>query len=239
MRLLLLLLLLSTSAYADNASSFLHGICKQGLLKEKMAAAEATRFCACVVDDAVPRLTPSQRRTVDDAKVALERGQAIAAERFASSGVRDLVVAGQARCEAAFYPPSAPINIAAGTLQLTLRCEDESKKPEALIYGKAMVLLSKADLKGLDARMMKDNARPEYAKVILKVDGSAPKTERWEIDLTGQIVTPPNSAALVDQLRTATILSVSIERGTKKYAADFSLSGKIPTRWAPCGGIGR
>lgn len=236
---LLLLMLFSSFALADSPASFLHGVCKQGLMKEKMAAAEAARFCACVTEDVVPRLSQIQRRTLDEAKFALDRGQAFVPERFASSGVRDLVVAGQARCEAAFYPPSAPISIVAGGLHLTLRCEDESKKPEVLIYGKGMALLSKAELNTLSARLMKDNARLEYAKVTLKIDGSVPRIERWEIDLTGEIVAPPNSVAFIDQLRTATTLSVIIERGAKKFRADFPVSARIPARWAPCSGVGR
>jgi hypothetical protein len=239
MRIFFLLVLLANSAVADNAASFLHGICKQGLLKEQMASAEATRFCTCLVEDVAVRLNQSQRRTIDEVKVALDRGQAIAPDRFASSGVRDLIVAGQARCEAAFYPPSAPISVSGGALQLNLRCDDEFKKPEAVIFGNGMALLSKADLKALDARIAKEDATPDYARVILKIDSDAPKTERWEIDMTGEAVSPPNAALLIDRLRTATALSVSIERGSKRYKGTFLISGKIPARWVPCGGIGR
>ncbi len=238
MRVLLILALLSTSSYADNASSFLGDICRQGLMKERMGAAEAARFCSCVVEDVVPRLNQRQKRTIDEAKVALDRGQAISPESFALSGVRDLVVAGQARCQAAFYPPAAPITITGGPLQLTLRCEDESRKPKAVIYGRGMALLSKADQKAISARMMKGEAQPQYAIVTLQIDSDVPKIEKWEIDLTGEIVAPQNSASLVNRLRKASSLNVSIERGARKFSANFPLSG-IPARWAPCGGVGR
>ncbi len=239
MRVLLILALLSTSSYADNASSFLGDICRQGLLKERMAAAEATRFCSCVVEDVAPKLNQSQKRTIDEAKVALDRGQAISPERFASSGVRALVVAGQARCEAAFYPPSAPITITSGSLQLTLRCDDESRKQQAFIYGRGMALLSNADQKAMGALMMKGSGQPLYANVTLQIDSDAPKAEKWEIDLTGEIVAPQNSVSLIGRLRKASSLSVAIDRGPKKFSANFPVSGRIPARWAPCGSVGR
>ncbi|MES2947748.1 MAG: hypothetical protein V4858_04320 [Pseudomonadota bacterium] len=151
--------------------------------------------------------------------------------------MRDLVVAGQARCEAAFYPPSAPINIVSGPLQLTLRCEEESRQPQAFVYRSGMALLSKAEQRNLDQRMLKGNFDPEYAKVTTVIDGRAPKTENWEIDLTGEIVSPQNSAQFIDQLRAAATMSLSIERGVKREAGTFQVRGKIPSRWAPCGGV--
>lgn len=239
LRILIALMFLSTSVSADDASTFLDQVCKQGFTKTTMPRAEADRFCACLVEDVAPRLSASQRRTLTDTKALLAQGRSSASERLASSGVRELVVAGEARCEAAFYPPSAPINISGGPLQLTLRCEDESKKPEAFVYGRGMALLSKAEQRTVDARMMKGNFEPEYAQVIFRIDGESQRTEKWEIDLTGEIVAPPNPALLIDRLRTASSMNVVIERGPRKYSGSFSISGKIPARWAPCGGVSR
>ena len=236
---LVALMFLATSVSADDASTFLDHVCKQGFRKTTMPGPEAARFCACVLEEVVPKLSASQRQTLTDAKVSIAQGRSPSPERLASSGVRELVVTGEARCEAAFYPPSAPINIGSGSLQLTLRCEDESKNPEAFVYGRGMALLSKAEQRAFDERMMKDNFQPEYAKVILRIDGESPRTEKWEIDLTGEIAAPPNSAMLIDRLRTASSMSVAIERGPKKYFGSFSISGKIPARWAPCGGVSR
>lgn len=211
----------------------------QGFSKTTMPQAEASRFCSCVRDEVVPELNQEQRRTLAAAQADVARGRVPSAERIAASGVRDLVVAGQARCQAAFYPPSAPINIKADELQLTLRCEDETKTPEAFIYRRGMSLLNKAELRALDARMMKDNFQPEYAKVTTVIDGGPAKTERWEIDLTGEIVAPPNSAQLIERLRTASTFSAFIERGPNRYAGVFRVAGKIPARWLPCGGVSR
>ena len=235
----LLLLVASPSAFADDAALFLTRLCAQGFTKTTMPAAEAARFCACVRDEVVPQLSREQRLVLSAAQSDLSLGRTPSAERLASSGVRDLVVAGQASCQAAFYPPSAPINIKSGELQLTLRCEDETKTPEAFIYRRGMALLSKAELSALDARMMKDNFEPEFAKVTASIDSAPAKSERWEIDLTGEIVAPPNSAQLIDRLRTASTLAVTIERGAKRFTGNFQLTGKIPARWLPCGGVSR
>ena len=235
----LLLLVASPSAFADAAALFLSHLCAQGFTKTTMPAAEAARFCACVRDEVVPQLSQEQRLVLSAAQSDLSRGRTPSVERLASSGVRDLVVAGQASCQAAFYPPSAPINIKSGELQLTLRCEYETKTPEAFIYRRGMALLSKAELSALDARMMKDNFEPEFAKVTASIDSAPAKSERWEIDLSGEIVAPPNSAQLIDRLRTASILAVTIERGAKRYSGRFQLTGKIPARWLPCGGVSR
>ena len=239
MRALLLLALLSTSAVADEYSELLDQICRQGFKKTSMPAAEANRFCSCVIEDVQPRLNAIQRTVLRDTKSAIANKTSPPTERMASSGLRDLVVSGQARCEAAFYPPSAPINIVSGQLHLTLRCEDESKKPEAFIYRRGMELLSKADMKALDARLMKDDATPEYAIVDIRIDSDTIRKEKWEIDMTGEIVSSPNSATLIDRLRTANSMDVSIKRGSKKYSAAFVITGKIPARWAPCGGVSR
>ena len=235
----LILLLACQSVLADDAAQFLDRICLQGFTNTTMPPAEAARFCACVRDEVVPQLNGDQRRALATAPSDLQRGRTPSVDRIAASGVRELVIAGQASCQAAFYPPSAPIKIKAGELQLTLRCEEETKTPEAFIYRRGMSLLSKAELKALDARMMRDNFEPEYAKVTTSVNGGPPKLERWEIDLTGEIVAPPNSSQLIDRLRTASTLTVNIEHGAKRFAGDFQLAGKIPARWLPCGGVKR
>ena len=235
----LLSLLVFQQALADEASQFLDFVCMQGFSKTTMPQAEAARFCSCVREEVVPGLNQEQRRTLAAAQANLARGRVPSADRIASSGVRDLVIAGQARCEAAFYPPSAPINIKAGELQLTLRCEDETNTPEAFIR-RGMSLLSKAELSALDDRMMKGDFEPEYAKVTTIIDGGSAKAERWEIvDMSGEIVAPPNSAQLIEHLRSASTFSASIERGSNRYAGIFQLAGKIPARWLPCGGVSR
>jgi hypothetical protein len=239
MRLLLPLLLFANSAVADESARFLDSSCLQGFAKTSMPKGEAARFCTCVTEDVAPRLSGEQRRTLAALQAEAARGRNPPVERLATSGVRDLVVAGQARCEAAFYPPSSPINIAAGSLQLTLRCEDETKKPEAFVYGRGMALLSKAEMRAIDQRMMKGRHEPAYATVVTAIDGGRSKVEKWEIDLTGEIISPPNASALIEQLRNASSVSVAIERGAKRHAAAFTLSGNIPARWAPCGGVGK
>lgn len=239
MRVLALLLLVPATVLADEAVIFLDSICMHGFAKTTMSRDEASRFCGCVRDEVVSSLTQNQRHIIESVQSELRQGRGPSADRFASSGVRELVVAGQARCEAAFYPPSAPISIKSGALQLMLRCDGETKVPEAFIYGKGVALLSKAEQRAVDERMMKDNFEPEYAKVTTSFDGSPLKTERWEIDLTGQIVTPPNSAQLIERLRTTSNVSVTVERGAKLYSGVFDLRSKIPARWTPCGGVGR
>ncbi len=237
--LIFLILLISVPVAADESAQFLDFLCQRGFARTTMPKDEALRFCACVRDDVTQRLSTEQRRTIAGIQDDLVRKNVSSVELLASSGVRDLVVAGQARCEASFYPPSAAINISGGSLQLTLRCENETKKPEAFVYVRGMALLTKAEQQAVNKRMMKSEFKSEYAKVTTAIDGGSPKKENWEIDLTGEIVSPPNSAQLIDRLRPAEKMSVTIERGEKRYAGTLQIRGKIPARWAPCGGVGK
>src|SRR6266567_2032450 len=160
---LVLLLLCVGSAKADEASQFLDKLCVQGFGKTSMPKADAVRFCACVIEDVIPRLSGEQRRVVAAAKADHDSGRAPSPERLVVSGVRDLVVAGQARCEAAYYPPTKPINVTTGALELTLRCNLDTRAPETFVYSRGMALLSKAELRALDQRMMNGTFDPEYA----------------------------------------------------------------------------
>jgi hypothetical protein len=225
--------------WADPATKFLDALCLRGFQTTTMPKSEAERFCTCMRADIAPRLTHEQRGALVGAQVDVDGGRSPSAQRLASTGVRDLVVAAQARCEASFYPPSEPINISAGALQLTLRCEQETRAPEAFVYVKGGALLSKAEMLAADQRMMKGDVDPQYAQVLQKLDGTQSKAERWEIDLTGEIVSPPSAAELIARLRVASSYEVIIQRGQKRFAASIPVSGRIPPRWAPCGGVGR
>lgn len=159
-------------------------------------------------------------------------------DRFSSSGVRDLVVAAQARCEAAFYPPSAPISIASGSLYLTLRCGPDTGAPEAFIYVRNGALLSRSEIDVATKQMMKGNFGSEFAQVDQKIDGSSRKAELWDIDpFSGQFVSPPIAANLIALLRASNTYEVVIQRGRQRYAGTFQLTGRIPPRWVPCGGV--
>ena len=237
MRALAILFLLPIAAMADEASSFLNYVCMKGFTDSIMPRDEAVRFCGCIRDEVVPRLTLHQRRLVQSAEVALRQGLLPPADQFASSGIRELVVAGQARCEAAFYPPASPINVRSGALHLTLRCEDETKAPEAFIYISG--LLTEEEVQAMNERFMKDDFEPEYARVATSFDGSPGNTERWDIDLSGEFIAPANPAQLIERLRTTSSFGVTLVRGTKRYSGVFDLRSKIPARWTPCGGVGR
>lgn len=233
----LLMFFFAPLALADADIEFLGTICLKGFEKTSMPRDEAARFCKCVQDDIRPQLNARQRTAIRDARSKLERGQKIPDDYFIGSGVRDLVVAGQARCETAFYPPSQPITLKSGKLEMTLRCEGDSQGPEIFIYIRDGQLLTKKEHDNITERMMKDNFDPEYAKVSVKINARPPRTELWEIDITGQIVAPPKSHNLLVELRTATSLEVNISRGGFRYQGTFMLTDKIPPRWVPCGGV--
>ncbi len=236
---LLIFISISFSARADSASDFLGYLCFRGLQNTDVPKAEAERFCACVRSDIAPRLTNPQRAVLTSAQSDLNQGRAPNPGRFASSGVRDLVVAAQARCEAAFYPPSAPINISGDDLQLTLRCDSEIRAPEAFIYVKNGLLLSTTERRAMEKRMMAGNFDSDFATVISKFNRGHQKSEKWEIDVTGHIVSAPRAYELISLLRSASTYDVTIEHGSRKYVGAFSLTGKIPARWSPCGGVSR
>ena len=225
--------------HADTATDFLDFLCSQSLKKADMPKAETQRFCGCMRSDISARLSSTQRSVLASAQADLTEGRRPNAERISSSGVRDLVIAAQARCEAAFYPPSAPISVAAGTLYLTLRCASDTRVPEVLIYIKNDALLTQTEIRAGIKRMADGKFDSEFAQVSQKIDGLARKAELWEIDLTGHIVTPPRVADLIALLRTAKSYGVVIHRGQRRYAGTFLLAGKIPPRWAPCGGVTR
>ena len=204
-----------------------------------MRKSEAQRFCSCMRIDIAPRITVSQRTFLTKVQSESERGRLPSQEQFYSTGVRDLVVAAEARCEAAFYPPSGPINVRSGPLQLTLRCGVTTRAPEAFVSIMRGALLSEAELRAATKKMMKGIFDSEYAQVTQKIDGVALTVERWEIDLIGQSVAPPNVAVLIGNLRNASAYEILIQRNQKRYAASFSLLGRIPPRWVPCVGVGR
>jgi hypothetical protein len=239
---LLLLVVLSASASAaraDPAIEFLDALCLRGFESTTMPKTESLRFCGCMRGEITPQLSSAQRSVLTSVKVDVDRGRAPNQQQLASSGVRDLVIAAQASCQAAFYPPSAPINVASGDLQLTLRCDAETRAPEAFVSVKNGPLLSQAELDSKDKRMMSGTFRSEYADVTQKIDGNSRKVERWEIDITGKIVAPPSPADLIEALRSATAYEVVVQRGKRRQVATFQLAGKIPVRWLPCGGVGR
>jgi len=235
--LILLLFFWAPFTLADSEIAFLGHICMRGFEKTSMHREEAVRFCKCVEDDVRPQLNARQRATIRDARSRLERGQRIADDYFVSSGVRDLVVAGQARCEAAFYPPSQPIMVKGGQLELTMRCDTNTHGPELLIYIRDGGLLTSKEHDRFTKRMMPGNFDPDYAMVTVRVDARPPKTESWEIDVTGQLVSPPQPHALIAQLRRASSAEVTISRGEFRYQGRFALADRIPPRWTPCGGV--
>ena len=231
---------LSTCAHADMATDFLDNMCMGATAKQTtMPRAEIQRFCGCVRDDVSPKLSGEQRSVLASAQSDLTRGRQPNIDRISSSGVRDLVVAAQARCETAFYPPSGPISIASGDLQLTLRCELETRAPEAILYVRNGAFLSKSELDAAVRGLTSGHVNEQFAQVSQTIDGSPRGVERWRIDLTGQIVSSPHAAAVVTALRTATTYDVVIRRGQQVYAGRFLLAGRIPARWLPCGGVMR
>ncbi len=231
--------LLSSSVHADAAADFLDSLCLESFDKTSMPKAEAQRVCGCMRSDISPRLSSTQRSVLASAQADLKQGRRPDTQRFSSSGVRDLVIAAQARCEAAFYPPSKPLAFKSGDLQMTLRCNAETGGPEILIYLRGGQLLNKKERDDIVQRMMKGNFDSEYAKVNLRIDRQPSRTEPWGIDLTGQIVSSLKPYDLLAELRTASALGIAISRGSFHYSGQFDLANRIPARWAPCGGVAR
>lgn len=216
---------------------FIGQVCAQGFAGTSMPRSEVTRFCKCVQDDINPQLTDQQRISIREAQAIMARGQPISEGFFVASGVRDLVIAGQARCEAAFYPPSQPISFRSGSLMMTLRCNDETQGPEVFIYIQDGRLLTKREHDNVAERMIKGDFGGEFANVKLQFDAAPSRDERWQIDLTGQMVSPSNPHIVITELRGASFLKVDISRGKFHYSGRFSIDNSIPPRWVPCGGV--
>lgn len=237
---LVVLCLSSAWVHADTATDFVDFLCVRSFEKQTtMAKAEIQRFCGCMRSDISPNLSSTQRSVLASAQADLAQGRRPNMERFASSGVRDLVIAAQARCEAAFYPPSAPIGVVSGNLRLTLHCDPGTGAPAAAIYIKNRALFSQKEIDAATKKMMEGIFDSEFAQVSQKIDGSSRKAELWEIDLSGHFVSPSRSADLIALLRTANTYEVVIQRGQQRHAGIFKLTGKIPPRWVPCGGVTR
>lgn len=137
--------------------------------------------------------------------------------------------------EAAFYPPSQPIAFKSGTLQMILRCNDKTQGPELFIYILDGQLLTEKEHDKVRDRMMKGSFDSEFAKVKVQLDSNPTRIESWEIDLTGQIVSPLQPHILLSEIRNASFLEVNISRGEFHYSGRFPLKNKIPPRWVPCG----
>lgn len=234
---LFIIFFLNATCLADPAIDFIDMLCLHGFEKA-IPKLDAEHFCSCVRADMSPQLTSNQRVILKAAQSELSNGQTPNSQKFYESGLRDLVIAAQARCEAAFFSPFAPINIYGGKLQLTLRCGVEEKTPEAFISIKNEKLLSKTEQLDLDNRMMTGSFRPEYALVSQKIDGKQLKNEQWEIDLSGGVISPANPSNLIEKLRYAKDYEVIIKYGQKQFIAKIPVTNHIPPKWTPCGGIG-
>ena len=232
------LLFLLNGAHADDTSAVLFNLCERAFTKEsEMSRSEVRLFCTCVRDDVSGRLSPMQLRVLSDTKAALEAGRSFSPDRFASSGIRDLVVAGQARCEAAFYPPSGPISIRSSNLTLVLGCEIDSMAPELFVHFSNVALVTDAQIRSMEESLFKENYQPEYVKVAFGIDGGSYEIEDWEVSLTGDSLSPRNSANLITRLRTASALKLEVRSEKQIIAGTFKLSGRIHPRWMPCGGV--
>ncbi|KRB79062.1 hypothetical protein [Noviherbaspirillum sp. Root189] len=241
MRVFLLLVALSASfpAWADQAEDFLISLCMKGFQMTSMPTGDAQNFCSCVRKDISPRLSSVQRTTLRAAQEDLLKNRKPDAAGLSESGVRDLVVAAQARCEQALYPPSTPVHAQAGKLEMTLRCNSDTSVPEALIYIRNGQLLSEKEKTEQGKKLMDDpNFMGYFATVSTVIDGIR-KTEKWGIDMIGQIVFPEKPHELISALRSAKTFEVDIKRGTNTYAGTFQMTGKISPLWNPCGAMPR
>ncbi len=222
---------------ATTASNFLNTLCERGFDKTTMPSAEVARFCNCMMRDIQPRLTPAQQSYLSDVDSRLKRGISVSKEALAVSGVRDLVVEAQARCEAAFYPPSEPLSITGGELRLYLNCDDEEQDVRILI-SIAGSLIAKDELKLLTKRLLvrADDSWPT-ATVQQSFDGKTSGSESWSIGLSGDSVHPETPRRLLETLRSTKPYKVIVRRGQQQFSGSFDLATHLPPRWQPCGGI--
>lgn len=230
----------SQLALVGNEADLLEQICLQGFDETTMPRDEAIRFCRCVRDDVSPRLNSKHREMLKETYRLLSSGQNITedyATEIFKSGLRDLLVAGWARCEAAFYPPSSPISVKSGNLVLVLRCDTDTGGPEIFFNIGSGELFSKKELKMYRDRVMKGDFMPEIVQIRISIDDGPFRTENWEVDLTGKFVLTRQPHELLPKLRNASTLEVSIKHGDNYYSGKFFLEGVIPPRWVPCGGI--
>ena len=136
----------------------------------------------------------------------------------------------------AFYPPSQPITFKNGKLEMILRCNDETQGPEIFIYIRDGQLLTDIEHDKIRDRIMKGSFDSEFAKVKLQLDANPTRVESWEIDMTGQIISPLKPHIFLTEMRNASFLEVNISRGEFHYSGHFLLKNKIPPHWVPCGG---
>jgi len=136
----------------------------------------------------------------------------------------------------ASYPPSQPITFKSGNLEMILRCNDETQGPEIFIYIRDGQLLTDIEHDKIRDRIMKGSFDSEFAKVKLQLNANPTRVESWEIDLTGQIISPLKPHIFLTEMRNASFLEVNISRGEFHYSGHFLLKNKIPPHWVPCGG---
>lgn len=221
--------------FAQDSSLFIEQVCMQGFNTTSMPKKEANKFCACVKEDIKPQITSNQNKVISEIQDDIKRGRNPNVERFSSSGIKDLVIASQARCESSFYPPQNPIHLSSGNFRMTLRCDYETKKEEVILYNDKMKLVSKKENEIFLKRIGEDDFVPPYANVSLSIDSDKTILENWEIDITGKIVSPPEPRGFIKNIRMGKKVTLLVKKGGNEYTALFDLEGKIPLRWNACG----
>lgn len=211
-------------------------VCRMSFEAEKtsMPASEVEKFCACVSEDVTPRLDSYQLGLVHQATQPQKLSRRDAedlATTLHSAGVRDVIVAAQARCSDALYsvPRALTLKSADGS-ELALFCHYDLAVPTASFSRPGLVLATEDEiLDGLD----NSSAFP-VVQVTWQIDDNDAVTEYWDCNLEGNGVDAGSAGHLIRALREGNRLQIRVSRDAHIHTAVFDLSGKVPRLWDAC-----
>ena len=237
-------LAISSTLLIDNALANEHvaDLCEVSFAKETMPKDEVALFCSCVAADVGPRLSTGQNSLVGKVADSLRPGSPgvpkSLLEQVASSGVRDLIVAAQARCSDALYSSRDYIELRSDDgAELALYCDLDRVIPVASFGKDGLRFATEDEIESsLEAIIM--GTGPDSAYTVVEFSWSAdggPKTvEYWDVNLAGDGADAEVAGKLLQEVRFADRLNISVRRGNTKYSGQFNVSKKIPPLWRPC-----
>lgn len=199
-----------------------------------MPTSEIQLFCDCVSEDATPRLNSYQlslfTRASNPQALSQEDLEALAA-RIESAGIRDVIVAAEARCSDALYTtPQALTLTARDGSELVLFCDYDLAVPTLSFRKPGLVLAEEEEI--LDG--MSDFDSFPIAEVTWQVDREDPVIEDWYCNLEGDGVDAESAGRLIRHLRDGSMLKIRIRRADIEHTAVFDIAGKIPRLWRAC-----
>ena len=210
--------------------------------EETMPKSEVALFCECVATDVGPRLSSDQamlaRRFASEILPDSPGVSRNLLDEFASSGIRDMIVAAQARCGDVLYDTRNYIELKSDDgATLAFYCDADRIVPVATFSKENLQFASENEIvDSLEAIMMATDDDGGYLMVAISwsADGGETTTENWNVNIAGNGADADVAGKLLRDTRFAKRLTFEAKRGNVIYSGHFNVAKKIPSLWRPC-----